>query len=442
MNLWNRMKLYAGRKLNIPGFTLIPNMFYNWFINTKNQKYNQVLPKDPSYKQLRNFSRNAIVRIPIEHIEDTISRLPFQIMNIDPNDTKDYTKQKQIALKVIRNPNAVQSWIPFSKMILEDLVTIGAGVFQPRLGGNPDKPLYLYPADASTIQFVVPYDYQNPDSARYMQQQQDGMHYFSANELAYIQKNFFSDRPQGLSPVRAAYDYIQYLLNAAERADNVASNATADFLIHLKGLTDTQRQEFIKYMQEEIEGTGTIPVSAGPDDVQTAQIRAINKDSLMLDYQEFLRVIVGIAFKYPPQRMGVMKSGDRSTEADLDNYILENCIKPWANIIEDAINDYVLKPLGYSEFLRFSFIYNDTEAQKKAKSDRITKEYISGIIDRNTALDQLGYGKSNSKYADMDINEAKANINKDLNPTSGGFNGLGDTKDNYSDKTTDNKLNK
>jgi hypothetical protein len=438
MKFIDNLKLYAARKLKVPGFTLLPNMFFNWFQGTRSPKSQQVLPKDPTVQQLRFFARNAIVRIPIEHIEDTISRLPIKITNVDPDDKRKYTKQKQQINKILRQPNLVQSWVPFVKMQLEDELTYGASAFQKCLGGA--NGLYLYPTDASTLQFVVPYDYQNEDAARYMQQQPNGMKYFSTKEVAYIQKNYFSDRPESLSPLRAAYDYIVYLLNAHDRADQVASNATADFLINLgEKITPTQRDEFRKYFEEDIQSTGVIPITSGSSDVSAVQIRALNKDSLAQDYMEFLRVIIGLAFKYPHQRMGIIRSGDRSTEAEIDNQILENCVKPWANVIEDALNQHIVQPLGYDGILKVSFVYNETEEQKTSRSKRITNEYIAGIIDRNTALTELGYPASDNEYAGLTVTEGKAKMNVDYNPNppsedngggSGGFNGLGTTKDN------------
>jgi hypothetical protein len=416
-------------------------MFYNWFQGTRSPQSQQVLPKNPDVKLLRNLARNSLLRIPIEHIEDTISRLPIEISNVDPSDTKDYSEQKKVIQRVLKNPNAVQSWVPYIKMKLEDLLVYGAAASQKAIGGDPKKPLWLYPTDASTLQFVVPYDYQNTDAARYMQLQPQGQRFFSAKEVAYIQKNYFSDRPEGLSPVRAAYDYIRILLESHERAGDIASNATADFLISLgEGINDEQRQKFIKYMQEEIQGTGTIPVVAGAKSVETRQIRSLSKDGIPLEFIELLTIIIGLAFKYPPERMGVLRSGDRSTQQEIDNQILENCVKPYANVIVDFINEHIVETLGYGDILKVSFVYAETEEQKTSKSNRLTKELISGGITENEFRTMMGYKKSESKYADMTIKEATAKMNQDMPSNTGGFNGQGSAKDGYSDKVTDNKL--
>lgn len=395
-----------------------------------------MLPKNPSHRELRNFGRNAICRIPVTQIEDTVSRLPYTIENVDPNDKRKYTKQRRQIANIIECPNLVNSRVAFIKLILEDmLVARGAGAFEKVRSSDPEHPLYLYPTDSTTIQPVIPYDYQNEDAARYAQQQPAGIRYYSAKELAYIQKDYFTHDPYPVSPLMSAYQYIRYMLNSSERADTVASNATSDFLLYFKGMDEKTLNEFRKYMQEEIEGTGVIPSIAGGEDARSVQVRAINKDSLMIEYQEFLRVIVGMAFKMPPRRMGVLTSTDRSTEADLDNYILENMIKPWANTIEDMWNQHVVAQLGYEGILKVVFQYELTDAQRNNLSSRTCAQYAAGLITRNDGREALGYSLQDSEYAQMTSQEATSAINtenqlkilkvsQEAKGTSG-FNGVG-----------------
>lgn len=412
-------------------------MFYNWSnANTSGRK--TVLPKSPTHRELRNFGRNAICRIPVTQIEDTVSRLPYKIVNADPNDTRKYTKQRRQITNIIECPNLVNSRVAFVKLILEDmLVARGAGAFEKVPSSDPEHPLYLYPTDSTTIQPVIPYDYQNEDAARYAQQQPTGLRYYSAKELAYVQKEYFTHDPYPVSPLMTAYQYIRYMLSSSERADTVASNATSDFLLYFKGMSEQDLQKFRSYMQEEIEGTGVIPSIAGGDDAKSVQVKAINKDSLMTEYQEFLRVIVGMAFKMPPRRMGVLTSTDRSTEADLDNYVLENVIKPWANTIEDMWNQHVIAQLGYEGILKFVYEYELTDAQKNGMSSRVCNQYAAGLITRNDGRDALGYPLQTSEYADMTSQEATSAINtenqmKIIRETNaaktslGGFNGVGE----------------
>jgi phage portal protein BeeE len=350
---------------------------------------------------------------------------------VDVNDVTDYSNQKSIATNIIEQPNIIQTRKVFLRMILEDLVVIDAGASEKAMGGDPKHPLFLYPVDGSTLQYVIPYNYTDENAATFAQRQYEGIKYFTTKQIAYLKRNHFSDRPQGLSPVLTAYNYIVYLLNANERADGVASNATADFLISLgEGVTDTIRQEFIRYMEEEISGTGTIPVVAGAKNIDAKQIKAINKDGLYIEWQQFLMSIIAISFPFPKEKMGVTSSSDRSTAEDMDSIMLNELIKPYASIIEDFINNDVLKMLGYDGLFKFEFIYTETESQKSSRSLRVTSEFTAGVISENQAREQLSYPKSTSVYGDMNVFEAKAKMNMDMPANNGGYTGQGEKVNN------------
>lgn len=430
MNIKDKLlSIFSARPKNSPEPTTIPNQNFNWA--TKQRQYKSTLPKSPTTVQLRNFAKNSLIRRPISIIEDTITRLPYELTNVNKDDTKLYKRQREIAMNVIAQPNVIHSWKPFIKMLLDDLVTLDAAVFEKIQGGNPVQPLFLYPTDGSSIQWVVPYDYTNPDAARYAQVQPLETKYFSSKQLAYLQRNYFTDRPEGLSPVLAAYNYIVYFLDANEKAQGVASNSTSEFLVNLgENVTATERQAFSDYMENEINGTGTIPVIAGSKGIDTKQIKAINSDGLYQAWQEFLMSIIAISFGLPPQKLGILQTNDRSTADDLDNILMAELVKPYASIIEDAVNEHILKPLGYDKFFKFSFVYAETEAQKKLRSDRVTQELEKGVITENESRVLLGHAKRDSKYADVSYAEAKAMMNQDYFVQAGGFNGQGDTKNN------------
>ena len=435
--------IFAGRLRNTPQPESIPNDLFNWYTNTVNRasKYKTVLPRNPTADQLRNFAKNPIVRRPINYIEDTICNMDYFFENVDKNDTNDYSEQKKLVRKIIEQPNLIHNRQKLFRMILEDIIVLDSGACEKVVSGDPSHPLYLYPTDGFTIQYVIPYNYTDPNAPVYMQMQQGEMKYFTTKQLAYLKRQHFTDRPQGLSPVLSAYNYITYLLNANERADGVASNATADFLISLgEGVNETDRERFATYMSEEIEGTGKIPVAAGSKSIDTKQIRAINKDGCYLDWQRFLMNIVALAFPFPQEKMGINTTSDRNSMEDYEAVMINELIKPYANILQDFVNTDILGMLGYDKLFKMSFVYEATEAQKTSKSARLTKELISGGITENEFREQMGYGKSDSKYADMTTTEKSANINKDLG-INGGYNGSGDLKNNYSDKPTDNKMN-
>ena len=444
MKLWDKIKnVFAARPIKTPYPQTIPNMLFNYFQPIKNNKWQTTLPKHPNIEQLRNFAKNPVVRRPIALIEDYVSRLPYRIVPVDPNDNTDYTEQIKIIKNVIDNPNTIHTKRKLDRMILEDLLTFDVGVVEKAIGGDKQRPLFLYPTDGTTMQFIVPYDYTDPNAFRYSQIQPNGQtpHYFTAKQIAYIQHNVFTDRPQGLSPVLSAYNYICYYINALERSDDVASNSTADFLIHLKGTDKDKAKEFRDYMENTIQGTGTIPVSNGDatSGVETHQIRAINKDGLFLDWQNMLIICVGMAFGCPREKMMNPPSGDRLTGPDINNAMLEEMRKPYANLMEDFYNEEVINTMGYSDKLKYEYIYEQTLADKQLNATLVTGLYANDIITKRVAQDMLSIS-SDDKDETLDdyISQYKNNINMELAEKQselgsskgiGGYNGVGTVKD-------------
>ena len=255
------------------------------------------------------------------------------------------------------------------------------------------------------------------------------MKYFTAKEVAYLQREYFTYQPYGLSPVMTAYRYIDYYLSAVDQSNSKATNGTADYLIDLKDVSNDERERFIQYFNEEIEGTGKIPIINGTE-IETKQIRSSFGESSYLNWQDKLTTIIGVAFGMPPEKLGLMIANDRSTGEDQENAMMQELIKPYASMYEDLINTYVIGALGWEGILKFRLVYEESEQQKTIKSKRLIDEYYRGAITENEFRDNMGYAQSNSPYASMTYPEKTVKINVD-NGLAGnfGFNGIGNVKD-------------
>lgn len=430
--MFDKVKKYLAAKS--PLNKLLPNQTYTyWF--PRETKTRSVLPKNPTVKQLRNFSRDPIVRKAITVVQDALARQAYTIDVISGRSKR----QREIARvkNIIEHPNLVDSRESFTKRLVDDAMVLDAMCAEVATTRSSDHPVYLYPVDGSTIQMVIPYDYTDPNAARYVQMQEDGAHYFTAKQVAYLQRNYFTYQPYGLSPIMMAYQYVRYYLESIDQANERATNATADFLISLgEGVTEEQREQFTRYMEEEIEGTGHIPVAAGSKSVETRQIKSINGDSLYIKWLDKLTQIIGVAFGIPPEKLGLVMSNDRSTGEDQENAMIQEMIKPYASMFEDLINNHIIANMGYGGVLKFRFIFEDSEAQKVKKSSRIVEEYYKGVLTENEVREMMGYEQSKSQYADVTYPEKTARINVDLGVV-GGFNGNGNIKDTTSDTPQD-----
>ena len=432
MQLWSALKKQFLAARVGAAMKLLPDQRYVQWLPRSNKAPKQVLPKNPTVPQLRRFSQDPVVRKGITLIADAISTMPYEVYIVDGNKGK-FKKQIRAVTNIIEQPNLVHSRKAFTKMLLDDAVVLDAMCAEVSKSSDSNHPIYLYPVDGSTIQMVVPRNYVDPKAPCYMQQQQDGMHYFTTEEVAYLQRQYFTYEPYGFSPVRSAYEYIKFYLESAQQTNKRTNNATADYIISLgEGVTEEMRKQFEEYFANEIEGTGKIPMINGTTTLSTKKIRDQYGSESYIKWMEKLTEIVGVAMGIPAEKLGVTVANDRSTGEDQENVVMQEAIKPYAAMMEDLYNNFVIKPMGLEGVLRFRFIFEDSEQQKTIKSKRVVDEYYKGCITENEFRSLMGYDHSDSPYADMTYPEKTATINVSLG-IAGGFNGNGVTKDTSND---------
>ena len=129
-------------------------------------------------------------------------------------------------------------------------------------------------------------------------------------------------------------------------------------------------------------------------------------------------------------------SADRSTTEDFEARIIEELVKPYANLLEDAYNTHVINALGFGDILEFRYVYEDSENLKTQKWTRFNNAFTTGTITINEWREAVGFSPLVSDYANLAGDERKAVINKDLGLN--GFNGVGNVKD--TSETKDKKV--
>ena len=435
----NFFKQLFSRNKNVPSPTaeqtvypiytkLLPRRYRTYGIQTNKQR------------QLRNISRNGIVRRGIERIKQGVGNLPWELQ-IKGKNPKSVLNQSIIE-GILKNPNILYDYDTFWSMVLEDLIVLDAGVFNKVRGGNPLKPLYLYPVDAITIEKLTPPDFTNPKGSLYIQRLNmlDNKE-FSSSDMAYLQMNHFTEDSYGLSPVEKLWRYYNYFQDAMDSAADIASIDTSKFILGLEGVTSDEVNKFRQYMQDEIEGSGRIPVvgTGAGGKVTSAQIGAINSDSLFIEWQKFLLTLCAKCFALPESFFIERETNDRNTLDDQLQQVTIEAITPYAHTIEKAINRHIIAELGITD-IEFKFIFEESDKQKASRIDRAEKKYTSGGMTENEYRKELGLEPRKTKYSDLNVFESKANMNLDLAPApSGGFNGLGSKKDQSASKTKKSK---
>lgn len=388
----------------------------------------------PNSTTLRNFAQSAIPRRAINIIKDGLFSLPWRIVPVKLEDADKYNFEISVIENILNNPNDTDTFKTLFGAVIEDMLVGDCGAAEIVATKKLDKPLYLFPVDGFTLEFVAGWDSSTPDYPRFAQTAKNGEKiYFNDQDILYVKKNNFTHVPWGLSPLESAFMYIDYLLKVNKYSGTAASKGVPKFMINLgENITEAQLIAFRKYMEEEINGTSTIPIVGGAKGIGSMQIGAINDDGLYLEWQKFLITIISFTFGVDPKKLGMGSATDRSTVEEQNENVLNEAVKPYAELLAEAINKKIINRLGLGNVLRFEFVYNPTLKQKKQANDIVIAQWKADAITQNEMRALLGLPPRDSKYADLTLSEMKAAINSDYN-IGGGFNGVGiNRKENIS----------
>ena len=181
----------------------------------------------------------------------------------------------------------------------------------------------MWPVDGATIRIMTDWD-GRPDSPRYAQVTglygADGQIVLNDDELSYIRLNPRTHTPFGLGRVEVAFETINAFLSAYRYAGRLASNSVVQYALWLQGLTPTHHERLIRWWQDEIEGTGRVPIISAESKPEVLRFAAGTDADLRLAWQEFLVRIIADAFDLPAQFLGVERDVNRSTAAEMSEH--------------------------------------------------------------------------------------------------------------------------
>jgi hypothetical protein len=282
-------------------------------------------------------------------------------------------------------PNADDSFRSLLEQVLEDVIVGGFGAIELDLveAWTPDSvvklPLTMWPVDGATIRIIADWD-GRPDSPRYAQMTglhgADGQIVLSDDELSYIRLNPRTHTPFGLGRVEVAFETINAFLSAYRYAGRLASNSVVQYALWLQGLTPAHHERLIRWWQDEIEGTGRVPIISAESKPEVLRFGAGTDADLRLAWQEFLMRIIADAFDLPAQFLGLEQDVNRSTAAEMSEMAFRSAIVPTARLIAEYLTrDAIGKKLGWNDL---EFVFTDVDAQ-----DEMQQAQIDEILLRN-----------------------------------------------------------
>lgn len=347
----------------------------------------KALPK-PTPANLRRFGETPLVRRAINLIKDRVASLDWQV-RLKRGYTEDkvgYAARKAAILRrTLEAPNDSDSFRTLIEQVLEDALVGGFGAIEMDLTGDFERPFELWPVDGATIRINPKWD-GRADSPRYAQATgivgSEGLISLNDNELLYLRMNPRTYTPFGLGPLEVAFETVNSFLSAHRFAGKLASNAVVQYALWLNETTPAQQERLIRWWQDEIEGTGRVPILSTEQKPEVLRFAQGTDADLRLNWQEFLIRMVANAFGLPPMLLGLEQDVNRSTAGQLMDEAFHSAITPLARLLAEHITrDLFTKRLGWREF---EFVFNELDSRDEmSELEMQTALLAAGVLTVN-----------------------------------------------------------
>ncbi len=345
------------------------------------------LPK-PTPANLRRFAETPIARKAINTIKDRIAGMRWRIQPRKGRAVEELelgAERLQALTSSFDAPNPDDSFRSFAEQVLEDVIVGGFGAIEIAATGDPARPLLLWPVDGATIRMKPDWDGQ-PASPRYVQVTgrfgPDGRIVLNDDELIYIRLNPRSHTPFGLGRLEVAFETINEFLGAHRYAARLASNSVVQYALWLQDLGPAQHERLIRWWQDEIEGTGRVPILSVESKPEVLRFGQGTDGDLRLAWQEFLLRVIADAFDLPPLFLGLEHDVNRSTAAELSDLAFRQAIVPTARLLSEHLTrDAIAKKLGWDDL---EFVFTDVDARNEMEDAQIQEILLrTGVLTVN-----------------------------------------------------------
>lgn len=349
------------------------------------------MPK-PTPMNLRRFAETPVARRAINTVKDRIACMGWRIQPRRGRQLEAADLRLQVLTENLEAPNPDDSFRSFAEQILEDIIVGGFGAAELDLTGDDSHPVTLWPVDGATIRMKADWD-GNPTSERYVQitgqYGPEGQVALADEDLMYIRLNPRTHTPFGLGRLEVAFETINEFLGAHRYAARLASNTVVQYALWLQDLTPTHHERLIRWWQDEIEGTGRVPILSVEQKPEVLRFGGGTDADLRLSWQQFLMRIIADAFDLPGQFLGLENDVNRSTAGQLSSDAFLTAIVPTARLFAEHITrDVIAKKLGWTDL---EFVFTDLDASNPLEQAQIDEILLrSGIVTVNEVRKSRG----------------------------------------------------
>ena len=326
----------------------------------------QHLPK-PTPANLRRFAETPVVRRAINVIKDRIAAMDWQVRvrrGVKAGEVPFEAKKLRALRQTLEEPNGVDSFRTLIEQAIEDALTGGFGAIEMEPTGDDERPAMMWAVDGASIRINAKWDGQT-ETPRYAQALPGQLESSSVelldSQLMYIRMNPRSFTPFGLGPLEVAFETVNQFLSAHRFAGKLAANSVAQYALWLNESTPAQHDRLIRWWQDEIEGTGRVPLISTEQKPEVLRFAQGTDADLRLAWQEFLIRMVANAFGLPPLMLGLEADVNQSTASEMADEAFRGAISPLAVLIAGHFTrDLFAKCIGWREF---EFVFNELTAR-------------------------------------------------------------------------------
>ena len=296
--------------------------------------------------------------------------------------------------RMLEEPNPQDSFRSLIEQAIEDALTGGFGAIEMEATGDPERPAMLWAVDGASIRVNGKWD-GSADVPRYAQllpgQMESAAVELRDDQLIYLRMNPRSFTPFGLGPLEVAFETMNQFLSANRFAGKLAANSVAQYALWLNEATPAQHDRLIRWWQDEIEGTGRVPLISTEQKPEVLRFAQGTDADLRLQWQEFLIRMVANAFGVPPLLLGLESDVNRSTAAELADEAFRGAIAPMAHLVAGHITrDLFSKCIGWREF---EFLFNDLSARDEETELAVQVQLLqNGVLTVDEVRALRGYG--------------------------------------------------
>ena len=336
----------------------------------------------PSPANLRRFAETPVARRAINLVKDRIASMNWQVRVRRGYTSVPFAERRLNALRrCLEEPNSSDSFRTLWEQVIEDTLVGGFGAVEMETTGDHARPFNLYPVDGATIQ-VDPAWKGDPSQPRYAQQTgrvgTDALIPLLDDELIYIRLNPRSHTPFGLGRLEVAFETINQFLGANRYAGRLASNSVVQYALWLNEATPEQHDRLIRWWQDEIEGTGRVPLLSCEQKPEVLRFAGGTDADLRIAWQEFLLRMIANAFDIPPMLLGLVQDVNKSSASELADEAFASAIVPVAKLVAEHITrDLFAKRLGWREF---EFVFSDLESRDETEELNIQIQLLNANV--------------------------------------------------------------